>query len=95
MWPHYRQEGGYLRLAAEANLVNRNTHSNAHINMEIYAKNKNRNLFPHPSVPQRESGRSLGPPKLLLRGEYTHTEDVILPEQDYEVLLTAALSPAS
>lgn len=84
-----------MRLAAEANLVNRNTHSNAHINMEIYSKNKNRNLFPHPSVPRRESGHSLGPPKLLLRGEYTHTEDVILPEQDYEVLLTAALSAAS
>lgn len=84
-----------MRLAAEANLVNRSTYRNVHTNMEIYAQNKNRNLFPHPSVPQRKSGRSLSSPKLLLSREDTHTEDVILPKQDYEMFLTTALSPAS
>lgn len=41
MWPHYSQEGGYLKLAADANSVNTYTYKGAYINMEIYAKNKN------------------------------------------------------
>lgn len=40
MWPHYSQEGGYLRVAAEANSVNIHTHKGVYINMEINAKNK-------------------------------------------------------
>lgn len=46
MRPHYSQEEGYLRPAADVNLVNTYTHRDTHINMEIHAKAKPENSSP-------------------------------------------------
>lgn len=96
MWPPYR-EGGYLRPAADTNLVNTDAHKGASTNMRSAPKIKTEDSCPICLSLRGRMGNPIAPTQSHFPAwqAQTHTARVIVQKQDSGPFLGGVISSAS